>query len=313
MDLHYREDNCRKFTAGIEMAFTDEQLSSWTKPAFDNEEEKASSTEAAIRAAVKEHPILKLLDIDVFAKGSYKNNTNVRRDSDIDVAVHYKGMIQLDYMDGLAFNHTGLASYSGPFREDGIGLFKFAVGQAMRTAFGPANVDGSGNRVFKVKGGQTFLKADVVPCTTHRLYYLGGYHEGIRLILDRPDGKLHYNYPHHHNDEGIQKNNATSRRYKSTVRILKNIRNQLGLEVPSYFIECLAFNVGNPTYMAYGTWREIVRAVAQTIWNYAVQEEPVASQGRWIEVSRKKYLFHDHQTWNRVTALMFSNSVLESI
>lgn len=66
---------------------SDDQLANWTKPAFGNEEEKADYTERMIREAVNAHPVLKDLDVRVFAKGSFKNNTNVRRDSDVDVAV----------------------------------------------------------------------------------------------------------------------------------------------------------------------------------------------------------------------------------
>src|SRR5438552_7027274 len=100
-----------------------------------------------IREAVQQHTLLRQLDIRVFAKGSFKNNTNVRRDSDVDVAVEYQGMIQIEFASGATFERTGLSPYSGPFKDSGIGAFKAAVGDAMRMTFGDAAVDGSGNKV----------------------------------------------------------------------------------------------------------------------------------------------------------------------
>jgi tRNA nucleotidyltransferase (CCA-adding enzyme) len=40
-----------------------------------------------IREAVKEHSVFDGVDLDVYAKGSYANNTNVKADSDVDIAV----------------------------------------------------------------------------------------------------------------------------------------------------------------------------------------------------------------------------------
>lgn len=71
------------------MQITDEQLSRWANPASANEDGKAERTEQMIREAIKNHHALKGLPIRVHAKGSVKNNTNVRLDSDVDVGVEY--------------------------------------------------------------------------------------------------------------------------------------------------------------------------------------------------------------------------------
>jgi hypothetical protein len=292
------------------MTVSDEQLANWTRPAFGNEEEKATYTERTIREAVQEHPLLSTLDIRVFAKGSFKNNTNVRRDSDVDVAVEYQGLIKLDYANGANFADTGLDSYSGVFKDTGVGAFKAAVGEAMRQAFGAGAVDGSGNRVFKVREGSRSLAADVIPCTTYRYYWPSGeYRQGIELILNRPDGKRQFNYPDQHYDNGVEKNLLTSKRFKRTVRILKNIEGQLVAagempEVPSYFMECLAYNVSHGVYNNADTWREIVRGVCAQIWGYSKEPEP--NVGRWLEVNGLKWLFHPEQRWTREDAQRFA-------
>lgn len=292
---------------------SDDQLANWTKPAFGNEEEKADYAERMIREAGKAHIALKDLDVRVFAKGSFKNNTNVRRDSDVDVAVEYRGLITTEFASGASFSGLGLAPYTGPFGDAaGKAAFKAAVGEAMRKAFGASAVDGSGNKVFTVRESSRSLAADVVPCTSYRYYWPNGnWRQGIELILDRPDGRRHVNYPDQHYEYGVAKNKATSKRFKSTVRILKNIENKLVAArqirvVPSYFIECLAYNVGDYAYTAPTTWREIVSNATAEIWRYCKEPEPTSEADRWLEVNRGKYLFHSQQRWTRADGEQFA-------
>ena len=65
----------------------EDRLSGWTGPSSDTEQEKQERTERMIREAVKEHPAFDDCKLTVYAKGSYANNTNVRTDSDVDIAV----------------------------------------------------------------------------------------------------------------------------------------------------------------------------------------------------------------------------------
>ena len=61
----------------------------WSKPSSDTEEEKCNNTERMIRAAISESPVLSKRNVEVFAQGSYKNNTNVRQDSDVDIKIKW--------------------------------------------------------------------------------------------------------------------------------------------------------------------------------------------------------------------------------
>jgi hypothetical protein len=153
------------------MRVTDEQLANWTKPAFGNEEQLAAGTEAAIRNALRQQRTLASLDIRVVPKGSYKNNTNVRRDSDIDIAVVQQGLVMLEYSGGATMSHAGLVPYTGISRED----FKMLVGEAMRKEFGASKIDSSGNRVFRLLGSATTMDADIIPAiwfVKNKLYTL---------------------------------------------------------------------------------------------------------------------------------------------
>lgn len=294
------------------MRASDDQLANWTKPAFNNEDQLATATEQRIREAVKNHDFLKPLSVRVFAKGSYKNNTNVRRHSDIDIAVEYTGMIQTDYADGLDFSHSGLTPYANSqLSAITMPAFKQAVGEALSGAFGSRAVDSTGNKVFKIRGSDKVFQADVVPCTTYHFYTQPlTPRKGIELILDRPDGRRHFNYPEQHEINGIAKNNVTGRRYKSVVRILKNVNEHLRVngikeQYPSHMIESLAYNVSNTIYLQNLPWRALVTSALVAIFDYVSNVEPTNENERWTEVNGHKWLFHPQQNWTRQQAKNF--------
>lgn len=311
--LYYPHNPGVKWYNMRNMRASDDQLANWTKPAFNNEDQLANLTEQKIRAAVNGHELLKQLPVRVFAKGSYKNNTNVRRYSDIDVAVEYTGMIQTEFAGGLDFTHSGLTPYAAS-RHASVTLltFKKAVGQALAVAFGSTAVDGTGNKVFKIRGSSKVFEADVVPCTTYHFYAQPLIpRRGIELILDRPDGRSHFNYPEQHETNGINKNNVTGRRYKSVVRILKNVNeylqaNGVNEQYPSHMIESLAYNVDNIVYVQGTPWRSIVSNVLFTIFDYLSKPEPINEIERWTEVNGHKWLFHPQQSWTRQQAMDFT-------
>ena len=293
------------------MRVTDDQLSRWTKPAFGNEEELAANTEAAVRRAVSQHPILSQLNIRILPKGSIKNNTNVRRDSDIDVAVVLQSHIALEYTEGATMQDTGLMPYSGISLPD----FKAAVGQAMANEFGVANVDGSGNKVFRIRGSHRVMNADVIPSSRYWYVGKGWHHEGIALILDNPDGRVHFNYPDQHHSNGVAKNNRTGRSYKRGVRILKNIENHLVAnsllqqEFPSFLVESMAYNVPDTIYNSTATWRDQVKAMCEHMWGYVNTSAEPADGLRWVEVNGHKFLFGPHQKWSKAEAANFVRTV----
>jgi len=65
----------------------EDKLAAWTKPSSDTEQDKQDRTERMIRQAIDSHVAFNNCSLKVYAKGSYANNTNVRSDSDVDVAV----------------------------------------------------------------------------------------------------------------------------------------------------------------------------------------------------------------------------------
>jgi hypothetical protein len=294
---------------------SEDQLATWTRPAFDNEDQKRADTERMIREAIKSHALLGKLPIAVYAKGSYKNNTNVRRDSDVDVAVEYTGIVFSDYGPDTNQDEVrrvlGLSAYSGPFRKaDGsteISQFKNAVGDALVGAFGSASVT-RGNKVFTVRETARSLAADIVPVTTYRHYFSPSrFNEGIRLLPDRSPGHWIHNYPQQHYDNGVNKNERTSRRYKCVVRILKNLENRMVKDgvspvVASYLIESLVYNTPDTHFFNGATWGQHTRNVLAYIWQ---ETEAANCEKTWNEANDIKYLFHTWQKWSRDEARAF--------
>lgn len=290
------------------MNISDDQLSNWVKPWFNNEEEKAEETKNTVKSAVENH--LGDLKIRVFAKGSYPNNTNVRHDSDIDIAVEFEGLIKLDYAPGVIFSDTELYSYTGISENE----FKLRLQKALEKEFGANVIDSSGNKVFKIRGSKKILNADIIPCTTYRYYYAKNsfsYNQGIQLILNRPDGIRHFNYPDQHYNNGVNKNNSTMKRFKSVARILKNSNHHISEKYrtkvfPSFMIEGLAYNVSNPIYTGNNSWRDIILRGCKEVWAYLQKNEYTLPEfSRWREVNNCKYLFHEHQNWTRDDAKLF--------
>lgn len=291
------------------------QLSRWTQPGLDNEDEKRKNTERMIREAINGHQLLRTLPIAVYAKGSYRNNTNVRQDSDVDVAVEYEGIIFSEYGPDTSQREVrevrGTSPYSGPFRDqDGhtdMGTFKLAVEQALVSAFGRPAVTRH-NKVFTVRESSRSLAADAVPCGTYRKYWSPSrFHEGIQLLPDRPPAHRIVNYPQQHYDEGVSKNLATSKRFKCVVRILKNLENHMvdqgtSPEVASYLIESLVYNAPNSCFLNGSTWAQRTRAVLVHAWQ---DTEDLECEKRWFEVNDIKYLFHAWQKWDRSEARAF--------
>jgi predicted nucleotidyltransferase len=284
----------------------EEQFHSWSGPASVTEDQKRDRTENAIREAIEDSPELAGRAIRVFAKGSYKNNTNVRLDSDVDVAVEFQeGMYHdaTDGVEGLSRSDLGLKPYSGSYPTE---RFKDDVERALVKQFGRQAVD-RGNKAIHVRENSSSLSADVVPCFTYHRYYAIGYnssplyHEGIQIHPD--SGGTVVNWPEQTYMNGTAKNNATGRRYKRMVRILKRLENEMvkeGIieEVPSFLIECLVYNVPNSGFQ-HVTYRADVQYVLAHLFNGALDG---GGPEEWVEVNGLKWLFHPTQKWTKAQA-----------
>lgn len=278
------------------------KLSGWTGPSSATEQDKQERTERMVREAIDAHSAFSGCSFRTYAKGSYPNNTNVRADSDVDVAVQCSEVVYWgEHTPGA---HPRGPSYDGPWTPIKV---RSEITAALRAKFGD-QVDTSGNTAIRVRSSTARVEADVVPCFDYLYYFQDGTtRPGTRVF--RKDGDSFENYPAQHLTYGRQKNTATSNRFKPAVRILKRVENAMveaGVHrmVPSFFVECLVYNCPNPLF-AHTTWTERIRTILHHIWD-ATQGDVEPSDGRWLEVNECKYLFSPKQAWTRGDARDFS-------
>jgi hypothetical protein len=295
----------------------EERFRSWAGRASDTEDEKRDRTENAIREAVEDSFYLDRRQVRVFAKGSYKNNTNVRLDSDVDVAVEFQGMFYWTATNdaaGMSGADLGIIPYSGTYPTE---RFKDDVECALVNQFGRSAVD-RGDKAIHVREDSRSLAADVVPCFTHHRYhgvdYYGVplYHRGIQIHPD--SGGSIENWPEQNYECGVEKNNVTRRRYKRVVRILKRLENEMvekGIvgEVPSFLIECLVFNVPNNRFQ-YDTYEDDVRYVLAHLF---IETMNGGGSEKWVEINGLKWLFSSTQKWTKAQAHNFSSEAWDYV
>jgi hypothetical protein len=263
----------------------------------DNEDAKRESTESQIRDALADYAPLQGKKYRIYTKGSYANNTNVRLDYDVDIAVEYYGYFYSDLafeLEGHDKSEVGVVDSDDPYTR---AEFKRDVLGALHQAFGKTAVT-AGNIAYRVREKKTTLPADVVPCWEYRRYdridWKGQpvYHVGSRVFPNV--GAFKNNYPKIQLERGTDKNNRTGRRYKRMVRALKKLQTKLvadGLldaELPSYFTECLVFNVPDNGFNHW-TYKADMREVLRAIFNETLED---GKHAQWEEVHGLNYLFH---------------------
>jgi len=265
----------------------------WSKPSSDTEEQKCSNTERMIRAAIAECPDLSKRNIEVFAQGSYKNNTNVRQDSDVDICVRCNDVFFYDFPpDGTITKAS--AGFSDADYE--YSRFKNEVEAALVKKFGRDMVT-RGNKAFDVHATSYRVDADVVPTFEHRRYYRDyrgqiTYHRGTEL---RPDkGGRIINWPEQNYSNGVDKNKATTGRFKFITRVIKRLRNEMesnnileAKPIPSFLIECLVWNTPNDRF-GYSQYSSDVQNMLAHTFNETLAYEKCKE---WGEVNELKYLF----------------------
>lgn len=176
----------------------------------------------------------------VLLQGSYKNDTNLRRDSDVDVVVQLASRLRPQVA---SLNKIQLKdNQSHKMAYERWKSFRRQVLKALRAAYGTNNVT-TGRKSLKLAKGKIPASADVVvtlQCGIGFAFYLPDEHRWV------------VSYPVQHHAKGTRKERGANGRYKRTIRIFKSARNHLiendvirdGI-APSYFIECLLYNVPN--------------------------------------------------------------------
>jgi predicted nucleotidyltransferase len=275
-------------------------------PASTTEQADAERTEKRIRDAINADARL-AGNVRIFVKGSYANNTNVRQDSDVDIAVEWKAWAYISRAnEAKKYTWKELGVPTGN-PEPEPAEYRRWIESALINAFGSAKVDTSGNKAITVERNTNTLDADVVPCFQHKRYDGPGRapHLGIRLYPR--NGGIVENWPEQNRINGNQKNKATNRRYKQVIRALKRLENDmveagiLNKEVHGFFIECLLYNLSNSVF-AYPGYKQTMLEVLAKLWNQINDGEHTD----WVEVNGLKWLWRDGQSWTPEEAADFA-------
>lgn len=297
------------------MPIPESQLQTWSNPGAVT---TAQSTHESIRFALEDASTstVKSRDFRCFLQGSYKNTTNIRGDSDVDLVVQcneafYSDLSGLSEQERHLFESTrGTATYL-------FAHFKADVLASLEGYYGSSNVS-VGSKSLKLRGGSGRLPADVVPCFQYRRYlrfqgwenHNQRYVEGITFWAK--DGRQVINYPERHYDNGVTKMKGTSNHYKPAVRMFKNARNRLidkgripDKLAPSYFVECLLYNVPDRLYGAssVGTFAAVVNHLLEAdMSKYVCQNEQLALFGtspeQWSVHTARTYVNELVWLWN---------------
>ncbi len=194
---------------------------------------------------------------EVFLQGSYKNDTNVYGDSDVDIVLCYTGAFYKDLSGLSPEDQRAYDAAAGPAATYDFAAFKHDATRYIMRLYNNVNI---GKKALYIPGGNSGRRnVDVLIAYQLRRYYEfkswqnQRYAQGVCFFP--AGGSLIENFPKLHSDNCTTKHQNTGSYFKPMVRIFKNMRNAMigkGLLVdgvaPSYFIEGMLYNVPNDKF-----------------------------------------------------------------
>jgi hypothetical protein len=281
----------------------------WAKPPGQSEQERCENAERAVRNAISASEKLRRRNSKVFAQGSYRNNTNVRKESDVDIGVLCYDTFFMALPEGYTMKDFRIDPATYEYRQ-----FKDEVGEALTAYFGKSSVS-RGNKAFNIRENSYHVDADVAPFFEHRRYSTNGtYLSGVELSPDN-DGRV-INWPEQHYNNGVNKNTVTRRRFKALVRILKSLCNEMSdkgiteaKSILGFLVECLVWNIPDGSF-GHDTWIADTRTCLAFLFNNTITDKECSE---WGEVSELKYLFRLGQRWTRQQAHNFTSAAWDYV
>lgn len=276
--------------------YTNEQLKAFTKDLSDTEQTKADHSIEMVQDAVNNYD-WKSAGLNcpkICLKGSYNNGTNVKIDSDVDIYALF---------DGWYLVNTQQQCISDRHHGDGYNCeyHRQHLERALHNKFG--DQIRNGKKAFKIKETSYKHEADVMGAIPAKDDNNIESYNGIRTFFN--DGATSITYPKQDKKNSDYKDAMSAGYYKQMVRIFKGIKNDLGLDIPSFLIECMVYNIDNMYIMDsatnyLGKARNIVR-----MWDLYLPGQA----GRFLELNEIKYLFSPKQKWTVADAVNFVNKM----
>ncbi len=261
------------------MGLPEQQLQTWSHLGA---QQRSQATYTSVKNALQSYDWpAEMGKPEVYLQGSYPNSTNIYGDSDVDIVAETSRVFYHNVPDdqraqyGLSERQTG--AYGWP-------KYKAEVLAALRRYYGH-NVVTPDNKCIKIAGENKRLNADVVPCVRYRKYYTDrSFAKGV-TFWTRADNVQVVNFPKIHLSNGSEKNSNCGQHYKPNIRLLKNARNRAQNNFPSYFLECLLYNVPNQKFTSScsGTLFEVLK--------YLNDAKKDGSMSDWYCQNRQQKLF----------------------
>lgn len=275
----------------------------WAAPPGKTEEERCENAVRAVKNALAASAKLKGRGYRVILQGSYRNNTNTKGESDVDIGVVCSDTFFHHFPEGMGRENFGITPATYHYDQ-----YKNEVGEALVSYFGQDKVH-RGNKAFDVRETSYHVEADVAPFFEHRRYdKTGRYQEGVQLTPDNKQPPEVINWPEQHYENGVVKNKATGMRFKAMVRVLKSLRNEMlekkiAAAEPAigFLIECMVWNVPNGHFGS-TLYSDDLKDILRYLYNATKSDEQCSE---WGEVSELKYLFRGGQKWTRAQANAF--------
>ena len=301
--------------SAVKRAYWNEQFASWQKPATDAEEDRIERAARMIRAAIDRSRTLAAYDLEVIAQGSYRNNTNVRLDSDMDICVCHQAQLRFHIQAGAGVTPQEL--HISPLPEGTVETTFHMLKNDLYAALGEIDHVNWGDKALTIRGLEgSRVVADVVPALRYVLArsgatLLGGARVDRGTCIRADTGAWIVNFPEQHYERGTEKNIRTGRRYKKTVRILKRLHDEIQFigSAPSFLIESLVYNCPDHIFAA-ADWYDTVNATLVHIRNMTADDAQAATL---LEANEIKALFDAGQKWTRLDAWFFALAGLEKI
>jgi hypothetical protein len=231
------------------VAIPESQLDTWSKTGAAAQ---SRDTYGTIKKVLEDSASpYSVKSFESFLQGSYGNDTNVYRDSDVDIVMrldstfyHNAHLLPREQYEAFQRAFPTSAQYE-------VTHFKAEVLSWLSQKFNGVK---SGSKAIFIPGSGNRRDCDVLACAHYR-YYRRFYSltdddrvDGIYFYLN--DGTQIVNFPKQHSANCTAKHKETFEWFKPTVRIYKNIRNHLVDKkllrdgaAPSYFIEGMLWNV----------------------------------------------------------------------
>jgi hypothetical protein len=302
-----------------------DRLEHWERPASDSEEAIIERAASMVRQVMSADLWFVSEGAKIEQQGSYYNNTNVRKESDIDLrAVHPD--ICLQYEPGVresdAYRAFGYRD-TGKTYIDSSARLRRQIAMQLGSRFGAHNIDASGRKAVRVKGiPGSRATVDIAPCFVldrigwNPLASRYGQVKGIAILCT--DGSWTFSFPDQHHANGIAKRARTRLRFKKIVRMAKRLRGELvqqgaiqAKEVPSFLVESLINGVEDEAFLIesddrYDRLRRVMSRLNEQLYDTAWCNSAT-------DITGLVNLFGNNKGWTAASARQFAHAALQRL